>query len=107
MASIGDMLNNISHQWRQPLNVISTSASGLKIHKEVNTLDDKNFKLLTDSISEQTDYLSNTIENFREYLHDNNDVKKRFTIQSKVNNVLDIVEDNFKYNNINIIKKIC
>ena len=41
MASMGEMMENIAHQWRQPLSFISTSASGIKLHKEFNTLDDE------------------------------------------------------------------
>ncbi len=39
MAAMGEMLENIAHQWRQPLNSISTSASTLKLHKELDLLD--------------------------------------------------------------------
>ena len=33
MASMGEMIGNIAHQWRQPLSVISTCASGVKFEK--------------------------------------------------------------------------
>ena len=35
-----ELINNIAHQWRQPLSIISTIASGIKIKKELNALDD-------------------------------------------------------------------
>jgi hypothetical protein len=41
MVSMGQMIENIAHQWRQPLSVITTSASGLKLKKHVNDLDDE------------------------------------------------------------------
>ncbi len=40
MAQMGEMLENIAHQWRQPLSVITTTASGIKLQQE--------FKILTD-----------------------------------------------------------
>ncbi len=104
MASIAQMLNNIAHQWRQPLNLISTSASGLKIHKEVDTLDDKNFEILTNLILEQSAYLSKTIENFKNYISDNKNEKTRFSIQSIVDKSLEIVSKTFNYSYITIKK---
>ena len=35
MASIGEMIENIAHQWRQPLSVISTAATGIKVVYDV------------------------------------------------------------------------
>merc|ERR1711916_55345 len=39
MAQIGEMIGNIAHQWRQPLSVISTAASGMSIKKDVGILE--------------------------------------------------------------------
>ena len=33
MAAMGEVLENIAHQWRQPLSAISTAASGVKLQK--------------------------------------------------------------------------
>ena len=35
MASMGEMLENIAHQWRQPLSTISVAASGMEIKKSL------------------------------------------------------------------------
>jgi hypothetical protein len=39
MASLGEMISNIAHQWRQPLNAISTAASGMKLQSELGILE--------------------------------------------------------------------
>lgn len=81
MAAISEMLAHIAHQWRQPLNVISTSSSGLILHKEMGKLDDKSFDLYTKSISEQVQYLSKTIDKFKEFVKDQEDERKTICLQ--------------------------
>ncbi|RXK07046.1 ATP-binding protein [Halarcobacter bivalviorum] len=104
MASVAEMLNHIAHQWRQPLNVISTSSSGLIIHKEMESLDDETFYLLTKSIENQAKYLSRTIENFREFLNDHEESKKRIVLQNKIDETIKIIKASFDYEHIEIIK---
>lgn len=41
LASLGEMIGNIAHQWRQPLSFISISASSLKVKSEFNILTKK------------------------------------------------------------------
>jgi PAS domain S-box-containing protein len=43
MVSMGEMIENIAHQWREPLNVISMSIANMKISKELNVLTDEDF----------------------------------------------------------------
>ena len=38
MASMGEMLSNIAHQWRQPLSTISTLASGLSLELQLDKI---------------------------------------------------------------------
>ncbi|WP_419763529.1 MAG: ATP-binding protein [Arcobacter sp.] len=74
MVIMNEILNSIAHQWRQPLSIISTAASGLLIHKEYGTLNDKLFKDLTDSIMNNSQYLSQTIDNFKSFFKTGNEV---------------------------------
>ena len=41
LASMGEMIGNIAHQWRQPLSLISTIASGIKVQMEFGLFDKK------------------------------------------------------------------
>jgi PAS domain S-box-containing protein len=69
MASMGELISNIAHQWRQPLSVISTSISGMEIKKEMGTLNDEEFFQFCKEITINTQYLSQTIDGFRNYIN--------------------------------------
>jgi len=67
-AAMGDMLAMVSHQWRQPLSVISMSANTIKAQQELEEeITPKDLKDFIRTINEQTNYLSTTIDDFRNF----------------------------------------
>lgn len=67
MASMGEMIGNIAHQWRQPLSSISTIASGMSLDLEMKNFEkDKGITQLK-QIVDTTKYLSQTIDDFRSF----------------------------------------
>ncbi len=105
MASMGEMIGNIAHQWRQPLSLISTIASGMKMQKEFGLLDDKEFENNINTITKTTQHLSKTIDDFKNFFKPNKD-KQRFKAYSIVEKSLALVSTQFKLKNIDIIKDI-
>jgi len=71
MASMGEMIGNIAHQWRQPLNLISTAASRIKLEDELNILTKENQTESLNAIIKSTKFLSQTIDDFREFFNPN------------------------------------
>jgi signal transduction histidine kinase len=105
MAAMGEMLGNIAHQWRQPLSVITTLASGMKLQKEFDCLDDETFNKSIENINNSALYLSNTIDDFRNFFRtDKEEVK--FRIKDIFEKVLKLTEAQFKNNNIVLISDI-
>jgi two-component system, NarL family, sensor histidine kinase EvgS len=102
MASLGEMMGNIAHQWRQPLSLISTAASGMKIQKEFEQLDDKTFNETIDNITNTTMFLSQTIDDFQNYLKEDK-TKKEFDTNSSIHKILSMVQGSFRNHDINII----
>ena len=105
MAAMGEMIGNIAHQWRQPLSLITSAASGIKLRKELDLLDDKDHDASLNSIIETANYLSNTIDDFRYFFTPN---KNRTTISSieLFKKVFKLLASEFKSKNIHIIKNI-
>lgn len=105
MAAMGEMLENIAHQWRQPLSTISVCTSGMELKKSLSKLDDKEFFDSINHIKSSVSYLSNTIDDFRNFLDQN-----KFISSVETNNllkkVLDILNPSFANHNINVIKNI-
>jgi len=103
MASLGEMIENIAHQWRQPLSSISTTSSGLKLQKEFNQLTDKKLNDSLDYITETTKFLSETIDDFQNYLKKDK-LKKEFNVLNSIEKVISLIKGSF-VNSIITIKK--
>ena len=67
MAIMGEMIANIAHQWKQPLSVISTVSTGIKIKKELNYLNNNEIVEGMNNINNSAQYLSHTIDDFRNF----------------------------------------
>jgi len=105
MAAMGEMLGNIAHQWRQPLSVITTAATGMKLQKEFDALDDESFERSIENITNSALYLSKTIDDFRNFFKtDKTEVS--FDMEEIFDKVFKLMEGQFKTNDIIFIKKI-
>ncbi|MCB9096575.1 MAG: ABC transporter substrate-binding protein [Arcobacter sp.] len=105
MASMGEMLENIAHQWRQPLSTISVCASGIEIKKELEQLSDEEFFQSIKHIKQSTTYLSNTIDDFRNFFSEEKTINK-INLKELINRTLDLVSPSFNTHNIKVIKKV-
>ncbi len=103
VAAMGEMIGNIAHQWRQPLSVISTAASGIDMYREIGTLTDENLEKLTKTIVDQTMYLSQTIDDFRDFFQDTSETKKEFNLKDTISKAIDLSNDSYKNSFIKII----
>lgn len=76
MAAIGEMMVAISHNWRQPLNVISLLSS-LIIRKFRNEKLDKEYMdNWINKMNNQINFMSQTIDDFRNFYKPNENLKK-------------------------------
>ncbi len=95
MAALGEMLENIAHQWRQPLSTITTFASAMQIKKDMDMLNDDEFKKSTDSIIANGEYLSRTIDDFRNFFKQDKKLQK-FDLHEAVIKAQNISSSKFK-----------
>ena len=71
LASMGEMIGNISHQWRQPLAQISSALVNLELYSERGKLSPQRLKQAVDEASEQVKFMSDTIEDFKNFFNPN------------------------------------
>ncbi|MEA3289214.1 MAG: hybrid sensor histidine kinase/response regulator [Campylobacterota bacterium] len=103
LSAMGEMIGNIAHQWRQPLSVISTSATGVKVQKEYGMLTDELLNESMDTISKTTQYLSNTIDDFKNFVKGDSGSKVQFNLSEDIKRCLEIEHAVLKRYNIEVI----
>ena len=105
MASMGEMLENIAHQWRQPLSTISVAASGIEIKKELNILNDEDLSDSLRHIKNATQYLSNTIDDFRNFFVKDK-IPSNINIRNTLNKTIDLISSTLAKEEITLIRNI-
>jgi signal transduction histidine kinase len=105
MASLGEMLENIAHQWRQPLSVITSASTGIKVRKHLDDISDEEIDESLDGITKSAKYLSSTIDDFRDFFKSNKE-KEFFSIKDTYEKTLIIIDSKFKNKEIDVISDI-
>ena len=101
LAAMGEMIGNIAHQWRQPLNIISVISSGTRLKKEMDLLTDDMLVDALKTISETTEHLSNTIDVFKDFLKENKE-KSLFNLSQNIMNNISLIDTILNENEIEI-----
>ena len=89
-SAMGEMISMIAHQWRQPLSVINTVIATLKIKKELNILDDATEEESYEKIEKTVNYLSHTIDDFRNFFKTNKELST-VSIKSTLNKATNLL----------------
>ena len=105
LAQMGELLSMIAHQWRQPLTAISAASENLKLKNLLNKIDNNTIDIATNDINKYTNYLSNTINDFKNFYKTNKSIEKT-SLNEMLEKSLNIIEDAIYFKNIKIIKNL-
>ena len=106
MASMGEMIGNIAHQWKQPLSIISMSNGLLRLNHESEMLSSKkDIDTAMNNIDNSISNLSQTIDDFRNFFNPNKE-QTLFKISDAFNQTIKLFSSQLKNRNIEIIKNI-
>lgn len=103
LKSLAELINNIAHQWRQPLNVISLCSDSIRLKGETfNNLTIGDLIDLTDEIKKQVQYLSTTIDSFDTYISDES-TNSKISLKETISKALNLIENIFSSESIYFI----
>jgi PAS domain S-box-containing protein len=101
MAQMGEMLNMIAHQWRQPLSAITSAASALRLKGRLESLDAETVEDLTGKINTFTYHLSTTVDDFKNFFRTDKE-KTPIHFTHILESTLMIVQHSLEQHNIQI-----
>jgi PAS domain S-box-containing protein len=102
-AAMGEMISMIAHQWRQPLQTVGILVQKLPLTKMIEgELTDEVLDEVVNQIILQLDYMSKTIDDFRDYFKPNRK-KQKVLIEDIIKKSTDFLSQLFKIDSIEVI----
>ena len=101
-AAMGEMVSMIAHQWRQPISVIGMCANNMILDMELGDIDPKELDKQLHDILFQTEYLSTTIDDFRNFFKPNKH-KEWVNIKDILEDAVKLLEKSFE-NNLIVVR---
>ncbi len=102
LAAMGEMVHNIAHQWRQPLNSLGLLISNIQDDFKFNTLTPETMDQDVASARRLIERMSTTIDDFRDFFRSDRE-KTNFDVAAAVLEAIFIVEASLKSNKIDLV----
>ena len=102
ISALGDLLQSIAHQWRQPLSIITTSASSLKIQKDFGKVSDELIDEMCEHINNNAQDLSKTIDKFARFFEDKETIET-LNLKDIIEESNSMLDSSFKNNDITLL----
>ena len=103
--ALGEMISNIAHQWRQPLNELSSVMMNIKMRYRKGLMTSEYMQKKGEDIDRLLEFMSQTIDDFRNFFIPDKK-KKLFSVKQACQRVLSIMESSLKDKNIEVLIKI-
>ncbi|MEO5359998.1 MAG: PAS domain S-box protein [Nitrospirota bacterium] len=101
MASMGEMLGLIAHQWRQPLNAIGLIVQDIKEAYTYGELDQTYINNTVETTMKHVKFMSVTIDDFKDFLKPSKE-KVRFNVKTSIEELLSMFAQMYKKNDVDI-----
>lgn len=101
LAMMGEMIGNIAHQWRQPLNALAIKIQDVPIALEVGDLDEKYARDFKNGSMSLINYMSGTIDDFRSFFKPDKQ-KIKFALKETVEKACVLIKDSLHFSFIQL-----
>jgi signal transduction histidine kinase len=91
LAAMGEMIGNIAHQWRQPLNALTILIQSFGTKSMTGNLTQEFIDKQVDEGLRLADQMSNTIEDFRNFFSPTRE-REYFSLEKSLKDTLELVE---------------
>ncbi len=105
LATMGEMIGNIAHQWRQPLGEVNSILMRIAVKKEHDDLSDEEFENALNECDKILLHMSKTISDFQNFFKPSKE-KTRFSIKKACEEASFIISSSLKHNHIDFILNI-
>ena len=102
LAAMGEMMDAVAHQWKQPINIINMQVDMMGYDFEDGLVNEEYINKFQDNVSSQVQHMTSTLNEFRSFFRPNKEASS-FDIKQMVDKVLLLVKDEFMKNQITII----
>jgi signal transduction histidine kinase len=91
VVTLGEMIGNIAHQWRQPLNFLGLTIQQLPLMYDLGKIDREFLNQCVSSSMEVIQHMSRTIDDFRNYFRPDKE-RIKFNVHDAIVNTLSLLE---------------
>jgi signal transduction histidine kinase len=101
LAAMGEMLNNIAHQWRQPLNNVGLLVQEIGLSNTFGTFSQVLLDANIAKAMQIVGHMSQTIDDFRSFFSPDKE-KSLFKVNQVIKKAISLIEDDFRNQGITI-----
>jgi len=105
LAAMGEMIGNIAHQWRQPLNALGLIVQNINFSYQMGDLDKEYLERASKKSQKLTQQMSKTIDDFRNFFRPDK-IKESFLISERIESVAELISASYKNHNIILHKEL-
>jgi signal transduction histidine kinase len=107
LAAMGEMIESIAHQWRQPLNIIGLAVADINVKRELGLIENYDFDKNTNLINNNLAFMSNTIDDFRNFFNKDKESISFDPVQP-IQEIFNLLGEQLRYANITyLVDKNC